>query len=139
MAKYKSKIRLYLIKWLDYLKTSNCIDGPFIYSPNYKWFKLYKRFFPVRTSEENVNSIAQLSYYLSSLALDQIVDGLSRKVIRNPKFQIFYKLVKHDKNSLDEDRTVERCMTRNSVKASYHRNLQVSDVFMSLFHIFYNF
>ena len=106
------------MQWLQHLQSSNAIASQVIFLSNDKWFELYKTFFPIRVGEENPKSIAQLSYYLSSIALDELVHGFTRKVLRSPTYQICYKLTKHTNKLPNEDCAVERPLTRQHVKAS---------------------
>ena len=117
MARFKSKLRPNLLQWIKSLQRSTIIDASAIYLPNTQWWELYKRCHPHRTQETHVMSMQQMSYYMSSLALDNAIDGFTRNVIRYPKYKICYKLIKHCRLNVDEDRAVENSRTTPNVLA----------------------
>ena len=52
---------------------------------------------------------------MSSLSYNKVIEGLTRQVIRSPKYVICFRLDKHTKNTPNEDRSVERPVTTNNV------------------------
>ena len=137
MAKAKIKIRSHLIRWLESLRTNQSISKQALKMTNQQWYELYK----IRNSKLDtyikITSLRQMTFYLSSIAYDQLIEGFSRIIIRQPKYQLYYVLIL-SKGTTTGDQTVEkhepyvskeqRQTTESPSKSFLHCTLQVSQI-----------